>query len=448
MIDNRKSGFTVLKVNKLAENYDYSITGDSIIDHHSTYHYDTAFLFPKKKLDVKQAYLYGGTRFDHFQKKFLRYCPVCLVEDINNVGEPYFHIEHQLAGIHLCPNCYTPLVNYMSDDIYNYIYIDKSKIKGNDTLVVPEIHKELAKMAYEILTLEYLFKDYKAVRDRIYRLLKERNAIYNKIISNEFITTIEQTYKVENDIDNYTGFDINEICEEIPKTLSKSDRIKAKPITYLVLIHYLAGSLENFIKTEPYKYKKGNSSYNWNSNELLTKHKNIVQKAIDEENITRSELRRRFQTSYSFLCAADKEWLDNKLPKSKRKSRYDIDFDREIKKLVEETYEALIREGKRITKANLAKNNDIRKQVLWHKNLPITKDFIASIIETPEQYDYRIIRTVIDSFINKNENFTYNRIRIIAKISCERFQNLKYITDEYLKEIGLQPLKLITRTKP
>ncbi|MBD2211882.1 TniQ family protein [Nostoc linckia FACHB-104] len=38
------------------------------------------------------------------EKKFLKFCPVCLEEEIQQYGEPYWHRSHQIPGIYVCLN--------------------------------------------------------------------------------------------------------------------------------------------------------------------------------------------------------------------------------------------------------------------------------------------------------------------------------------------------------
>ena len=42
---------------------------------------------------------------------YLRYCPLCIEEDKVNFGECYFHIEHQIYDIHICPHHNTELID-------------------------------------------------------------------------------------------------------------------------------------------------------------------------------------------------------------------------------------------------------------------------------------------------------------------------------------------------
>lgn len=40
----------------------------------------------------------------------MRYCHECIVEDCNQFGEPYWHISHQIPGIHICHKHYSRLL--------------------------------------------------------------------------------------------------------------------------------------------------------------------------------------------------------------------------------------------------------------------------------------------------------------------------------------------------
>ncbi len=51
-----------------------------------------------KGIHVKLGLVSGGTLFH----KYLRYCPSCIKEDTDSFGGPYWHREHQIAGVYLC----------------------------------------------------------------------------------------------------------------------------------------------------------------------------------------------------------------------------------------------------------------------------------------------------------------------------------------------------------
>ena len=78
---------------------------------HSLFPFRMRFQPLEKKREYLQEFLDG----ENMQPKFLfttkrngaemplRSCPQCAVEDVKQYGEPYWHTEHQIASLPLCP---------------------------------------------------------------------------------------------------------------------------------------------------------------------------------------------------------------------------------------------------------------------------------------------------------------------------------------------------------
>ncbi|CAM4322412.1 TnsD family Tn7-like transposition protein [Paenibacillus typhae] len=103
------------------------IDGTYLLERHSSYPYYSQFMLNNEEREqMKKTFLEGNSlKIDqltgHFKSKSnLRLCPLCLVDDSNRYGEPYWHRAHQLPGsivcdIHNilllseCPKCSEPL---------------------------------------------------------------------------------------------------------------------------------------------------------------------------------------------------------------------------------------------------------------------------------------------------------------------------------------------------
>lgn len=79
--------------------------------HHSLFSFRMRFHPKGRKAEYLEAFLRG----ENMQPKFLfttkknaaelplRFCPMCIAGDLERHGEPYWHTEHQIASLPLCP---------------------------------------------------------------------------------------------------------------------------------------------------------------------------------------------------------------------------------------------------------------------------------------------------------------------------------------------------------
>src|SRR5205085_12524950 len=49
------------------------------------------------------TYVYRGILSPIYRAKYLRFCPLCFVEDLQKYGEAYWHRLHQAFGVLVCP---------------------------------------------------------------------------------------------------------------------------------------------------------------------------------------------------------------------------------------------------------------------------------------------------------------------------------------------------------
>ena len=107
--------------------------------------YYTRFFAPKKKDVILDRLLHGKTAgitsidlYGLDGKQGLRYCPRCYDQDIGRYGEPYWHREHQIPLMPLCPEHSVPLVRY--EVLFSRLseqYIPLSSIHPKDTVGNP-----------------------------------------------------------------------------------------------------------------------------------------------------------------------------------------------------------------------------------------------------------------------------------------------------------------------
>ena len=88
----------------------------------------------------------------HTEKPKLKYCPLCLKEDTQKYGEPYWHVSHQIPVIQICKKHKCRLLTYQCSGYKDLDMGLISPLKCNDI----EINYEIKN--YEILIYDYAMK--------------------------------------------------------------------------------------------------------------------------------------------------------------------------------------------------------------------------------------------------------------------------------------------------
>ena len=89
------------------------LTVSDLLQNHTLYPFYATFLMPQEAWQLKDCMkkkLSGSilevakvaTNSTGDSKKFLKFCPVCLEQDTQEYGEPYWHRIHQIPGILVC----------------------------------------------------------------------------------------------------------------------------------------------------------------------------------------------------------------------------------------------------------------------------------------------------------------------------------------------------------
>lgn len=104
------------------------ITAARLIDDHTLFPFYEPFLPPDRKDQLRQDMIersIGGTIHgrlgiltSNISVEYLRFCPLCVEDDIKSFGEPYWHRIHQVPGVFTCSQHSTFLENSSVECFY------------------------------------------------------------------------------------------------------------------------------------------------------------------------------------------------------------------------------------------------------------------------------------------------------------------------------------------
>lgn len=189
------------------------------------------------------------------RKDDIYYCSSCARADIERLGEPYIHREHQLQGVIVCPHHGRLLKKYPTKKAGNgrleYVRFKEELLDLSDIYLYPERYKDkllqISKAAYYLLShdLSHIGKGD--------ILLRYKNLLYEMdLATNNLRIKQEELYEM---VINHYG---NELLDVLESKIDKNDeynwlRVATRsvartvhPLRHILLILFLAGDMETF----------------------------------------------------------------------------------------------------------------------------------------------------------------------------------------------------------
>ena len=244
-------------------------TVEEIINKHTLYPFFTAFM--DEDLSTRIFNLMKGSSCTGIsgvvgiqmmsinKSKFLKFCPICMQEDIQIYGEYYWHRLHQVPGMLVCPKHKVPLENStvsISSDRPSLVLPSKDNCISNSTDYKEETIDKLYNLAKDI---EKIFRLSINKRDKLWY----RENYINYIISKDLATLNGsiKTKELIKSFKSYYGDSILDILESnielnnyynwLYKILKTTESVS--PIRHLLLIKFLGVEIEDIFKVK-YRY--------------------------------------------------------------------------------------------------------------------------------------------------------------------------------------------------
>lgn len=263
-------------LNRLVEHLGLTIKFlDKVIDGHTFFPFYRSFLTKEQHQDYYQSMLddspkknnkltsIGGTKFISSE---VRYCPVCLEQDVEQFGECFLHRTHQFSFLDVCPihevklvshcsTCNVSLVNQKASSmLFNSQCANGHNINSKitksplDPFMKNFLNDVNVFMNTKDISLEMLFH-------KLTSLLGNRGYIHfkgNLIYKKEILSDLIEFYNKDNL--KRLGIEVEVFSRKkfVDQFIQREYSRKNIPL-YLLLFRYLAGSASNFLnKNELY----------------------------------------------------------------------------------------------------------------------------------------------------------------------------------------------------
>ncbi|HWQ43006.1 MAG TPA: TnsD family transposase [Desulfosporosinus sp.] len=190
-------------------------------------------------------------------KEALAYCPRCVSEDIESLGEPYFHRCHNAQGVMVCYIHGCLLKNY--DQSYRtisrleFIRLDKSKANLNPEYLPPDMTSKLHRIACSVnylLTHPLIKSNQQSIHKKYLNLLAGKGYLtcQRHVKQQELAQDLIAFYG--HDLLSYLQSDvIQDDQSNWLKSITRKPRKTVHPIRHILFINFLCQSIEEFCGT-------------------------------------------------------------------------------------------------------------------------------------------------------------------------------------------------------
>ena len=380
---------------------------------------------------------------------YLRYCPKCYKEDLENLGESYWHRLPQVPGALYCPvhqALYKESSVVITDSRIDYLCADDDTCDTD--LIIDDYSPEIKELNLKYIeNASYLLFHNQSSKDLTFIInfyidkLRERGfasyggTLYMKKLLYAFTNFYPSEYlkimQSSVDIDHNTNW---------LRVFVHNNNKNRSPLRHLLFLQFLGINVSELFEAD-HAVGKQTITYNHislhNKDERRKKWLKIIK---DHPNANRSELKRIGKGIFTWIRTYDREWYEKVTPRKKsRKQRTNvIDWekrDEECLVLAKEAVDKLMQtKGKpiRITLGTIRRELGATR---WFNNekLVKTRQYISGITEDIESYRIRKIKWAIEEMIKSGERLTVYKIQLFAGFGGGN-SDIKQTISELLQE--------------
>lgn len=426
------------------------ITGEQLLINHTMYPFYTKFLSKQISNDIKEGIL-NKENISIMVKTclhsreanlniYLKFCPLCVLEDVEVQGESYWRREHQFNGVLFCSK--------------HGIELQKSNI------LMTKINNEYACLGdIETTTSNSICEDYKRYNLKYIDIVKEIMESDNKRLN---LSDINKFYRYKlyeaglatrsgkiNRVMLFNG--LKEFYPENYLILMKSslednniedswiynffsNQHNKSVVKHILLLQFLDSTIEEMfdvaqnIKLESSYYKKQIQAPKLD----LEERKKQWLKIINENpNSTRSELLKIDKIVYNYICKYDREWYHKVTPKNIKKHKGAmVDWEKRDKELLEKVKIAVLniknKEGKpiRVCMSSIKREISVERK-LDNIKLIKTRKYIESVAESNDEYLIRKVKWGVNEMLKNEEDITRYKVQEKCSLTCYRTEEMK-----------------------
>lgn len=433
------------------------ITSEQLALNHTMYPYYTKLLPKDIADDIFDSMLNGDNKAIMIKarlhngemtgNRYLKYCPLCVKEDMKNLGESYWRREHQVIGVWFC---YKHRIQLKESDIVTsktnnrYIcvedvketkerVIDENFFKYNITYI--ELVKEL-KIEYKEINLQsinsfylYKLKELNLTTDSGQVRIKELSKRFLQYYPKEYLQLMQSSIEKIDDQKNW-----------LSKFFSKKhNKIILRHLLVLQFLNSSVNEIINFNKDICFNkstYKKsGKRKYDLEQRKLQWLE--IIKNNPDK---SKTELAKISPALRNYIYKYDKEWYYKVTPKNtKRRGKQLIDWkekDNEmcakVKLAVEKLYN---REGKPVRVCTLSIKKELSNEInCTNPKLIKTNELINKLTEDKESFRKRKIIWAYKELLKNQEKISVNKIKKKAGLGNLRTDDIKEVIEKVILE--------------
>ncbi|WP_410512445.1 TnsD family Tn7-like transposition protein [Paenibacillus sp. BR2-3] len=242
------------------------ISVDQWIDEHTFYPFYAPFMPRKRALLLRKLMESGdgsgihalvgitASTFDRDSK--LHYCPSCYDEDVQQYGEPFWHRNHQLPGVWICPK-HGAILHQITNPVSERYGLTVLPISRRMFRSIPVL-ENISDNTFERLLA--IAMDVQALLQ-----MKEERELYNSkplllscLSELGLLTAAERIrqQKLREQFISFFSYDLLDKLESIPKqddhtwlaSATRSMRYTVHPLRQILLIRFLFGSFKAFLE--------------------------------------------------------------------------------------------------------------------------------------------------------------------------------------------------------
>jgi hypothetical protein len=383
--------------------------------------------------------------------EYLRFCPLCYQEELQNFGEAYWHRLHQTPGALACEKHFIRLIDS------KILYDAKGKrdyltLTSTESILNPQIIKSVTPPLLTLIkAIQYLYENSESIRKLFcsyyndfsplfLHLLQERGyATQNGSIHHELlISEFNKFLKIAqiNFYDNESW--IIRIC--------RKEKITWDPVKYILAGTFLCGTFENFLHlAEQHKnhdFSKVKLAYNkCYESEIFEMYRiRWIDARKHAKNDTRNSIIKQDQAAYLWLFRHDRQWLieNSPLPQFRGGNKKfadwktrDTTYAMQVTLIANQLYSTSTK-PMWVSKTAICQRIGLNCNILNSGQLPLTEKNILNSSESREQFRYRKISWVISEFRKKRLPMMNWRILKAAGIRDENWKNYHPLIENLL----------------